>query len=169
MPKQRLLPVIGFCMVLAATLTVRAEAESPHPNKPDMHHAHQQTMSMQDSRTLVHFPAMLRIHTLANMRNHLLSLGEIQAALANKEFSKASDIAEQRLGLSSLKLHGAHKVAKYMPREMRELGMAMHRSASHFALVASNSAVSGDVKPALNALSRVTQNCVACHSTFRLH
>jgi cytochrome c556 len=48
------------------------------------------------------------------------------------------------------------------------MGTAMHRAASRFAVAASDAAVSGDVKPALAALSRVTQSCVACHSSFRL-
>lgn len=168
--QKRLLPVIlAASVVIAIALNARAETENGHQH----HHAAQApqhgAMSMQDKRTLVHFPAMLRVHTLANMRDHLLTLGEIQAALANKEFDKAADIAEQRLGMTSMKLHGAHEVAKYMPEGMRELGTAMHRSASRFAVIASNAGVSGNVAPALTALSHVTQACVACHSSYRLH
>lgn len=169
MLKRMLLAGIAACTVAAVTITARAEADNGHEHKPAMHAAHQGGMVMTDSRKLVHFPEMLRVHTLANMRDHLLTLGKIQTALANKQFDKASEIAEQRLGMTSMKLHGAHEVARYMPRGMRELGTAMHRSASRFAMVASNAAVSGDVKPALTALSRVTQACVACHSSYRLH
>lgn len=169
MLKRILLVGITACAVVAVSMVARAQPENSQQHEPAMHNPHQAGMAMRDRRTLVHFPDMLRVHTLANMRDHLLSLSEIQTALANKEFDKASGIAEQRLGMSSLKLHGAHKVAKYMPKSMRQLGTAMHRAASRFAVVASNAAVSGDVKPALTALSRVTQSCVACHSSFRLH
>lgn len=167
MLKRILSSAIILCTVLAMTIAAQAEPENGHSHNA-MHIQQPGEMAMTDSRTLVHFPAMLRMHTLANMRDHLLTLGEIQAALANNEFDKASDIAEQRLGMSSLKLHGAHEVAKYMPKGMQELGTAMHRSASRFSVVASNAAVSGNVKPVLAALSQVTQTCVACHSSFRL-
>lgn len=110
----------------------------------------------------------MRSHTLANMRDHLLTMGEIQAALANGSFDKASELAEQRLGMSSLELHGAHEVAKYMPKGMQDAGTAMHHSASQFAIVVKDASVSGDFKPALGALARLNQTCVACHAAYRL-
>ncbi len=151
----------------AAAVTLTAWAEQPHSH--DIHGAHAGGDSpVADTRTLVHFPSQLRIHTLANMRDHLLSLQEIQAALADGQFDHAGEVAEQRLGMSSLPLHGAHEVAQYMPQAMREAGTQMHRSASRFAVEARNAGVSGDVRPALAALSKVTQSCVACHASFRL-
>ena len=83
-----------------------------------------------DARQAVYFPKALREHTLANMRDHLLALQEIQEALAKQEYDRAADIAEHRLGMSSLSLHGAHDVAKYMPKGMQEAGTGMHRNAS---------------------------------------
>lgn len=102
------------------------------------------------------------------MRDHLSTLGDIQDALATGAFDKASDLAEQRLGLSSLEMHGAHEVAKYMPKGMQEAGSAMHRSASQFATVAKNASVTGDYKPVLTSLARLNQTCVACHAAYRL-
>ena len=64
---------------------------------------------VKDSRQVVHFPVRLREHTLANMRDHLLALQQIQEALAKQEFDQAGDIAEQRLGMSSMGLHGARR------------------------------------------------------------
>jgi hypothetical protein len=121
-----------------------------------------------DSRQAVHFPKDLREHTLANMRDHLLSLQRIEEALAVEDYDKAADIAERRLGMSSLGLHGAHEVAKYMPPGMQDIGSAMHHSASQFARAAEESSATGDIKPALAALSRITANCVACHSGYRV-
>jgi hypothetical protein len=121
-----------------------------------------------DTRQLVQFPDMLREHTLANMRDHLLALQEIQEALARKQEDKAAHIAEERLGLSSLKLHGAHEVAPYMPQGMQDIGTEMHRSASRFAIEAQNAGVTGDLRPALDALSQVTAQCVGCHAGYRL-
>jgi hypothetical protein len=121
-----------------------------------------------DRRVEVEFPAELREHTLANMRDHLLTLQQIQAALAAGKFEQAGDISERRLGMSSLAAHGAHEVAKYMPQGMQDTGSAMHRSASRFAVAAQDAAATNDVKPALAALAEVTANCVACHAAYRL-
>ena len=117
---------------------------------------------------LVRFPAQLRDHTLSNMRDHLLALAEIQDQLAGQRYDLAAEIAEQRLGMSSLKLHGAHEVAKYMPRGMQDAGSAMHHAASRFALTAQESAVDNDMGKSLAALATLTQSCVACHAGYRL-
>ncbi|KAB2914154.1 MAG: hypothetical protein F9K29_15425 [Hyphomicrobiaceae bacterium] len=132
------------------------------------HHGAHGAMSGSDTRQFVHFPDELREHTLANMRDHLLALQEIQEALARKQEDKAARIAEERLGMTSLKLHGAHEVAKYMPQGMQDVGSEMHRSASRLAIEAQNAAVTGDVRPALEALSQVTSQCVGCHAGYRL-
>ena len=44
-----------------------------------------------DARQLVKFPAQMREHTLANMRDHLLALQEIQSALARSEYDRAAE------------------------------------------------------------------------------
>jgi hypothetical protein len=121
-----------------------------------------------DLRAAVSFPPELREHTMKNMRDHLLALQEIQDALAAGAFDRAADVAERRLGMSSLVAHGAHEVAKYMPKGMQDAGTAMHRSASRFSVAALDAAVTDDVKPALGALAEVTANCVACHAAYRL-
>jgi len=40
----------------------------------------------------------------------------------------------------------------------------MHHAASRFAMAAQE----GDLPRALDSLSKVTQQCVACHSTYRV-
>ncbi|MFM2118778.1 MAG: hypothetical protein RL722_246 [Pseudomonadota bacterium] len=122
-----------------------------------------------DTRQPVKFPAALREHTLANMRDHLLALTQIQGALAAGSFDQAADLAEQRLGMSSLGDHGAHEVAGHMPAGMQAAGTAMHRAASRFALAARDAAVTQDVKAALGALVPVSQACVACHAGYRFN
>lgn len=122
-----------------------------------------------DARELVKFPEPMRLHTITSMRDHLLSLQEIDVALSKNDFDKASRIAEQRLGMSSLELHGAAHIAPYMPQGMQDIGTAMHHAASQFAVEAQNASVSNDVRPALAALGTVMQQCVACHAAYRLH
>ena len=121
-----------------------------------------------DTREFVKFPPELVEHTIANMRDHLLTLQEIDQALANNEPDKAAKIAEQRLGMSSLPLHGAEEVAQYMPKGMQDAGTAMHRAASRFAIEAQNVGVTDELKPALGALAEVMSACVDCHAGYRL-
>jgi hypothetical protein len=121
-----------------------------------------------DTREAVRFPEALRTHTLANMRDHLATLQKIQDALARGAYDEAAKLAEERLGLSSLEAHGAHEVAPYMPRGMQEAGTGMHKEASRLALAATDAGATGDAKPALAALARLTAQCVACHAAYRL-
>jgi hypothetical protein len=129
------------------------------------HKGHGETAA--DTRVLVTMPAQLVDHTLSNMRDHLLALQQINEALAQGNNDKAAATAEQKLGMTSLRLHGAHEVAKYMPEGMQQAGSAMHRAASRFAIEAQNSDVTGDLKPALAVLSEVMNACVACHAGYR--
>ncbi|WP_315758358.1 MULTISPECIES: hypothetical protein [unclassified Bradyrhizobium] len=121
-----------------------------------------------DPRERVAFPPDLAEHTLANMRDHLLALQQINDALAAGEPDKAGQIAEQRLGMSSLRLHGAAEVAGFMPQGMQEAGTTMHKAASRFAIEAQNAGVTGELKPALKALGETMAACVGCHAGYRL-
>jgi hypothetical protein len=112
---------------------------------------------------------MMRQHMLSNMRDHLVAITEIQEALSSGAFDRAAEIAEQRIGMSSLISHGATHMAPHMPKEMQDLGTRMHRAASRFAVIAQENAVDGDARRAIGALSRVTQQCVSCHAAFRTH
>ncbi len=114
------------------------------------------------------FPAPLKAHTLANMRDHLLAITEIQELLAAGAWDKAAATAETRLGMASLPSHGAHEVARYMPEGMQQAGTAMHQAASRFARAATDASVTGDARAAIRALAEVSRTCVACHAGYRL-
>lgn len=138
---------------------------------PEMHHMHMMPsnpMDIQDRRTQVNLPAYMKSHVLANMRDHLQTVSSISEALGRGQFDLASQLAEDRLGMSSLKMHGASENAPYMPDGMKALGTNMHQSASRFAIDAQNAAVTGDLKPVLISLHVVTESCVACHASYRL-
>jgi len=117
-----------------------------------------------DTRQMVQLPPMMQEHMMANMRDHLNTVNEILALLGEGKLGQAGDVAEKRLGVSSLDAHGASHMAPYMPPAMRDAGTAMHRAASDFALRAQE----GDLLPAYRALGSVTQACVACHAGFRV-
>ena len=117
-----------------------------------------------DMRQLVQLPEMMQQHMMTNMRDHLVAINEILVNLGNGEMDKAAEIAEQRLGMSSLESHGASHMAKFMPEGMRHAGTSMHRAASRFALKAQE----GELLPAYKMLSEVTSACVTCHSGYRI-
>jgi hypothetical protein len=159
----------GIPVALLGSLAVATFAFAQHVHDPDGH-AKPATApaASPPSRQLVEWPAAMKEHTLANMRDHLLALAEIQDALARFEFDRAADVAEKRLGMSSLGLHGAHEVAKVMPQGMQDIGTAMHRSASRFALAAQEASVDRKLDRPLSALAQVTQACVACHAAYQI-
>ncbi len=122
----------------------------------------------EDGREAVALPDNMKAHMLGNMRDHLLTLQEIQSLLARGNYDEAGKIAEKRLGMDSLDAHGAHHMAPFMPAGMRQAGSGMHRAASRFALVVQEASVDNNLPRALGALSEVTQQCVACHTGYRL-
>lgn len=121
-----------------------------------------------DDRQMVELPDMMVEHMLSNMRDHLLALEEITRKLSTQDYDAAAEIAENRLGMSSLKSHGASHMAKFMPEGMRAIGTNMHRAASRFALAAKDAELEGGLNKAFAALSQVMQQCVACHAAFRV-
>jgi len=128
-------------------------------------HAHAPAAA--DARTLVSLPEPMRIHALANMRDHLHTLQAVNGALARNAFDEAANLAERRLGMTSLDAHGAADLAPHLPKSMQDIGTQMHRAASRFAITVQNASVGGDVRPALGALGEVMQRCVACHAAYR--
>ena len=59
-------------------------------------------------------------------------------------------------------------MALFMPEPMRAMGLSIHTAASEFAAVAARAAATHDTIAAVSALSNVTQNCVACHTAYRV-
>ena len=61
-------------------------------------------------------------HMLGNMRDHLVTLNEIIGNVADGNYDAAAKLAEERLGMSSLGLHGAVHMAPFMPQPMQDIG-----------------------------------------------
>lgn len=117
-----------------------------------------------DDRRLVEMPPRMQEHMLANMRDHLETIDAILRHLAAGEDDLAADLAESRLGMSSLDSHGASHMAGFMPQGMQALGTGMHKAASRFARLARE----GDALRSYAALQDVTAACVACHAGYRI-
>jgi len=123
----------------------------------------------EDARIQVDLPPMMQEHMMANMRDHLSALQNITQQLSTQQFDAAADTAEQRLGMSSMDIHGASHMGKLMPKEMAIIGTNMHHAASRFALAARDAEIEGGLEKAFGALSDVMQECVACHTAYKIH
>jgi hypothetical protein len=177
----------NFLLYFAVVIPL-AGSLAAHADDHDMmdHHAHTAAMG-DDGRQAVDFPPEMRQHILSNMRDHLNAVSEILAAMSSGSYADAAQIAKTRLGMDSpaaeaCKAPGApsassrmsqpmnmhQMMAQFMPDGMRKAGLAMHQSASDFAVEAVKAGTSGDAKPAYAALARVTQRCTACHAAYRV-
>jgi hypothetical protein len=172
---------IPLAAVLALALMAQASVASAQTS---MVHSHPQ-MSVADGRELVHFPPPMHDRMLANMRDHVETLNRILDALGSKDYAGAAKIAVEHLGLDSPSAaackpapEGASApapdsmdamMAQFMPEPMRAVGLSMHTAATEFAVASQRAAATQDTTAAVEALSRVTQNCVACHAAYKLH
>ena len=141
------------CIMVCAAVVVLPVFAADQPHKME---------KVQDTRLAVNFPEGIKQAMLERMRRHLSNIHEIQQALAESDYDRVTDVAENSLGLSSLGPHNARQ-APHMPEAMQHLGMAMHRASSRLALVAQEA----DTAKALRGLSEVTGACVACHALYR--
>ena len=119
-----------------------------------------------DPRTPIKFPPDMRGAFLEHMRQHMDSLDDVMAELANADFKGAANVAREQLVAGS----GAG-FGRYLPIEFREMGMGMHRAAADFADVADAvpaDPTAADWNKTVAALQAISNQCRACHSSFRL-
>lgn len=116
--------------------------------------------SVQDPRTSLNLPPMMKQHQLANMRNHLDAVRRILLAMSNDDFETASGIASKELGTSEKMM----KMCKRMNNEdFTKIGLAFHESGDELAKTLKEA----DLKQSLKALDNTMNFCVTCHATFR--
>lgn len=118
-----------------------------------------------DARQLVSMPDKVREIMRKDMLDHLSALNEIIGNLGSNNLEAAADVAETRMGRSSMGKHRGTGMGpgRFMPIEMRNLGWGMHDAATEFSKITKQ----GDLKSAYSALQKVTRSCVACHYTYR--
>lgn len=171
---------------IALAFGITAHAQAPMHQMDHMQHMQHMAAASKDTRQQVDFPPEMRQHTLANMRDHLEALSEILSHMSAGQYAKAALVANARLGMDSPSAEGCkgedtsgkpqmskpadmdHQMAQFMPEGMRNIGLAMHQAASDFALEANKAGKGGNPKQALAALSKVTQQCAACHASYKV-
>ncbi len=149
-----------FSLTAALIMGSPAYAETPPANPGNTAPA-----SSNDARQFVEMPEQARALMRQDMLDHLAALNEIVSHLASNRLSSAAEVAETRMGKSSMGKHRATGMGpgRFMPLEMRKLGWGMHESATEFSQIAEK----GDVTAAYAALGKITATCVACHYSYR--
>jgi len=118
----------------------------------------------EDKRQYVKLPEMMQNHMLGNMRDHLATFAEMNKLIADKQWDKAADVIEHRIGMSSLTTHNASHMAKFMPKAMRSMGTEMHHAASRLALTIQTE----DTLKIFKGVSEVMTRCNDCHMNYRI-
>lgn len=134
-----------------------------------------------DPRQAVEMPLEMKNMFLKNMRGHMESLDLIIAALAENDLTEAAAVAETGMGAGQGKKRqcddehagkqkheqSSHKgkgFGKFMPKEMKMMGMQLHIAANEFADVARE----GNMGEAYKSLRNISSTCVACHQSFQV-
>jgi sulfite reductase alpha subunit-like flavoprotein len=126
---------------------------------------------MTDSRQLVELPKNIESKMLINMRDHIAALDDIIAAVHVDKYDKAADIAESRLGWSSLVRRGDQDVTKHWAAPMQKMADSMYRAASNFVIVAQDASVEEtkeSYKKVIGSIQKITTACRGCHGVFRV-
>ena len=174
--------------VVSVTLLTRIVYAEPAPTGPTatpsgqmmqhmdgmMHPGTQSPMSARpaDRREMVMLPGPMREEMLGNMRDHLETLNTVIGDVADAKFEEASNLLEERLGMSSLPLHHAAEMAPFFPKPMQDVGTELHHAASRLAIALQDASVARtfDSMREVNArLHDVTSTCVGCHAAYRVH
>jgi hypothetical protein len=164
--------------IVAVPLLAWAQGGMPMQHNPQMHQmAPAAAPAMpapgggEDARQLVALPSMMQEHMLGNMRDHLVTINAVIGDVADGKYDAAAKLAEARLGMSSLSLHGAAQMAPFMPKPMQDAGTAMHHAASRLAIVLQNAGVTPNadaMRDVNRALHEVTSSCIGCHASYRI-
>lgn len=128
---------------------------------PSAECAAQKTLDEMDARTAVPLLAVMANHQKQNMRDHLLAVQEIVAALAADDFS-GIERAAGRIGYSEQMGQMCEHMGAGAPGFTQQ-ALAFHHTADTILDAARNQDPTG----VLRALSSTLQTCTACHAAFR--
>ena len=152
-------------MMLFTAFSLSVLFQTAHGREAVNDPGHTQYASDADTRQFVEMPEQARKLMREEMLEHLSALNEIIAYLAANNLDAAAEVAESKMGRSSMGKHRGTGMGpgRFMPPEMRSIGRGMHEAATEF----SQRAKQGDSKNAYVALQKITGSCVACHYGYR--
>jgi hypothetical protein len=156
---------LGIYAVLAVTLAMTSPVQAETPTgKMDMPASDSKTMSANaaDTREVVMLTQEERAQVLTRMRQMLVNVQEITAALARGD-KKAVAQAASGNGAAMMQDMPQALHMKFPPA-FPKMGMPMHQ---HFDQIAKEAGTAKSPAPILKLLSEGMQSCVACHAAYR--
>ena len=153
----------------AVVISLLSAGGMPAAEKDQTHQTMHEMMMKQgelkpDERIELKLPAPMKVMQKRMMRQHMDTIGEIVAALAAGDLSRAAQVAEEQLGWSEKWQQECEMLEKMTGEaDILKLGMAMHFKADELA----DAAKAGNRDRALAHLSELINNCNACHNKFR--
>lgn len=121
------------------------------------------TAESSDGRISILLDPKERDLVLAEMRAFLISVQEINSAIAEDNLKLVSESA-RKVGKAAQGEVPGSLIGK-LPLEFKKLGFDTHQKFDQLALDTDDL---GDSNHALSQLSILMQNCVACHETYRI-
>lgn len=150
--------------VLIAALLSSCAREQPAPVVPPPPPAPtpaSAVLEQMDARKPVPLLPMMANHQKQNMRDHLLAVQEIVAALATEDFA-AIEKAAGRIGFSEQMGQMCTHMGAGAPG-FTEQALAFHHTADGIAVAAR----AKDKAKVLSELTATLQTCTACHATWK--
>lgn len=116
-----------------------------------------------DTRTELELTPQARHVVLSEMRDFVVGLQRITAALSEEDMRTVAAVAR---GLGTTAAGEVPPEAmRQLPAEFRQLGFTVHRDFDQIALDAEGL---GDPMHTLQQLSRMMNGCVACHASYQI-
>jgi cytochrome c556 len=142
---------------IVALIAVAARAESQE-SAPSAHGLHSQGM---DRRQPLPLSPMMAQHQKENMREHLIAVQQIVAALARDDFDAVAAAAKP-IGYSEEMAQMCTHMGAGAPG-FTEMALTFHRTADTIG----EAATRRDRAAVLAALGNTLQTCTACHAAYR--
>lgn len=146
-------------LLLSAGGVLAVEKDQTHQKMHEMMMKHEGP----DERSELKLPEPMKVMQKKEMRQHMDTIGELAAALAASDLTKAAKVARE-LGWTEEQRQECEMVEKMTGEtDIMKLGMAVHLKADDLA----DAAKAGNRDKALLHLSELINNCNACHNKFR--
>lgn len=121
------------------------------------------TVESSDSRVAIEMTESNREFVLAEMRDFLESVKEINEGILNNDSSLVIKAGEKSGG--SVIAHAPKGLMKTLPIGFKQLGFATH---DLFDEIAKNAKENFDLQQSQKQLNSLLYNCTACHQSFKI-
>ena len=161
MTTSRLLLLAGVFGLVASAASKGRSPAAASPSVPDASITPMAELDGMDTRTPLPLLPMMAEHQKRNMRDHLVAVQEIVAALGSDDLPAVAKAAE-RIGYSEQMGQTCSHVGAGAPG-FTEQALAFHRAADRIAAAARE----GDRRRALAELGSTLRACTSCHATWK--